>query len=215
MPAFRLLYGEDILSIAGEFPVQGCRLPSFMLVDDQFNDVALAQFSGRPKALITLLSHDEDSHGGTRLLRETLRFLERWPMLQILAVSVDSPSTLRRIRKERGLPQLTLLSTLRGRDFHKHFGVLISEFPLAGYTAPAIIIADAENNVLYSERLRDTLDDFHTAQMLPALQAIEAAEVEAQARAAAEAARVQAEAEDRERLERAMVDTVKQNTQRI
>ncbi|TDR73508.1 redoxin family protein [Paludibacterium purpuratum] len=211
MNQFRLLYGEEILPLIGEFPAPGSRLPSFMLVDDQFNDVALGQFAGQPKAIITLLSLDEDVHGGMRLLRETLRFLERWPMLQIVVISVDSPSTLRRVRKERGLPRTTLLSTLRGRDFHKHFGVLITEYPLAGYTAPAIIIADADNTVLYAERLRDTLDDFRTDQMLPVMQALEAAENEALQRAEEEAARARAEADERERQERAMIDTVRQN----
>ncbi|MBV8046470.1 MAG: redoxin domain-containing protein [Paludibacterium sp.] len=214
MNQFRLLYGEDILPLIGDFPVQGSHLPSFMLVDDQFNDVALAQFTGLPKAIITLLSHDEEEHGGARLLRETLRFLERWPMLQTVVITVDSPSTLRRVRKERGLPRAMLLSTLRGRDFHKHFGVLITEYPLAGYTAPAIIIADADNNVLYSERLRDTLDDFNFEQMRPAMQALEAAETAAKQQAAAAAAQAQAEAEERERQERAMIDTVRQSTPR-
>ena len=211
MNQFRLLYGEDILPLIGDFPAVGSHLPSFMLVDDQFNDVALAQFTGQPKAIITILSHDEDEHGGMRLLRETVRFLERFPMLQILVISVDSPSTLRRVRKERGLPRTILLSTLRGRDFHKHFGVLITEYPLSGYTAPAIIIADADNNVLYSERLRDTLDDFQTELMQPAMQALQAAEEEAKQRAALLAAQAQAEAEERERQERAMIDTVRQN----
>ncbi|BEV72045.1 MULTISPECIES: redoxin family protein [unclassified Paludibacterium] len=209
MNQFRLLYGEEILPLIGDFPTQGSHLPSFMLVDGQFNDVALGQFSGQPKAIITLLSLDEDEHGGMRLLRESLRFLERWPTVQVVVVTVDSPSTLRRVRKERGLPGVTLLSTLRGRDFHKHFGVLITEYPLSGYTAPSIIIADADNNVLYAERLRDTLDDFRFDQMLPVMQAIEAAEAALRQQAAEEAARAQAEAEERERQERAMIDTVR------
>lgn len=210
MTQFRLLYGEYILPLLGELPKQGDALPSFMLVDDQFNDVALAQFTGQPKAIITILSLDENEHGGMRLLRETLRILERSPTLQIIVVSVDSPSTLRRVRKERGLPRVTLLSTLRGRDFHKHFGVLITEYPLSGYTAPSILIADAENTILYGERLRDTLDDFKFDQMAPALEAIATAEAEAQRRVAEQQARARAEAEERERLERAMVDMVRQ-----
>lgn len=206
MNSFRLIYGDEILPLVGDFPAVGTHLPSFMLVDDQFNDVALAQFSGAPKAIITLLSFDETQHGGIRLLRETLRRLERWPWLQTIAISVDSPSTLRRIRKEHGLPGTHLLSTLRGRDFHKHFGVLITEYPLAGYTAPAIIIADAENNVLYSERLRDTLDDFQYDAIQSIMQAIESAQEEARRQAEEAARREAAEAADRERMEQAAAD---------
>lgn len=172
MEQAKLIYGEEILPIIGDFPTPGTPLPGFMLVDSRFNDVALSHFTDKPKALITLLSVDENQHGGIRLLHETLRFLERWPTLDIIVVTVDSPSTLHRAHKEHGLPTVNLLSTLRGRDFHKHFGVLIKDYPLAGLTAPAIIMTDQNNQVLYSERLRDTLDDFNFSQMaqrLPSL----------------------------------------------
>jgi len=206
MNQFKLIYGEDILPIMGEFPGPGSHLPSFMLVDDRFNDVALGQFTGATKVIITLLSLDETQHGGMRLLQETLRFLERWPHLQVIVVTVDSPSTLRRIHKEHGLPRVTLLSTLRGRDFHKHFGVLISEYPLAGYTAPALILADANNTVLYSERLRDTLDDFTHSAIQNCLEALAAAEEAARLKAEEEAAARAAEVEASEKGEQAAAD---------
>lgn len=206
MTTFNLLYGEEILPINGEFPVAGSRLPSFMLVDDAFNDVSLARYDGQPVALITLLSFDEERHGGLRMLREALRFLERWPLLRPIAISVDSPSTLRRVRQAHGLPGVTLLSTLRGRDFHKHFGVLITAYPLAGYTAPALIVADPAGTVLYAERLRDTVDDFDFAAVERALKDWEAAEAEARRQQEEAAARQQAEAEENERQEKAAVD---------
>jgi thiol peroxidase len=206
MSQFRLLYGEEILPVLGDFPRPGAKLPSFMLVDDQFNDVALGQFSGNPKVLITLLSLDETQHGGMRLLRESLRFLDRWPHMQIIVVTVDSPSTLRRIHKEHGLPRVTLLSTLRGRDFHKHFGVLITEYPLSGYTAPALILTDADNTVLYSERLRDTLDDFDFGALHSSVAAWEAAQAEARRKAEEAASQEMAEVEEVERGEQAAAD---------
>ena len=212
MHPFRLVYGEDILPLVGDFPVAGSPLPSFMLVDDQFNDVALAQFASQPKAIITLLSLDENEHGGMRLLRETLRLLERWPWLQTIVISVDSPSTLRRIRKEHGLPGVHLLSTLRGRDFHKHFGVLITEYPLAGYTAPAIFIADADNQVLYSERLHDTLDDFRLGDIAKVLQQVQAEAEDIRRREEEAARRAAEEAAENERLEKAAADSGRKST---
>jgi thiol peroxidase len=203
MQPFKLIYGEDILPLIGEFPAVGSQLPSFMLVDDQFNDVALAQFAQTPKAIITLLSFDENEHGGMRLLRDTLHLLERWPWLQPIVISVDSPSTLRRIRREHGLPTVQLLSTLRGRDFHKHFGVLITEYPLSGYTAPALLIADRNNTVLYAERLRDTLDNFQHEAVTTVLHGVEMAEAEAKKKQEEAARKAAAEAAESERLEQA------------
>ncbi|WP_199730983.1 thiol peroxidase [Aquitalea sp. FJL05] len=153
MHDFILQYGDEAIPVSGEFPLPDSYLPSFMLVDEHKRDIALEAFAGQPKVILTLLSLDEDEHGGLALLRDTRRFLENWPALQPIVVCVDSPSSLLRSRHEHGLPGVTLLSTLRGRDFHKQYGVLASGYPLSGYTAPAILIADSDNVILYAERL--------------------------------------------------------------
>ncbi len=160
MEDFWIQYGDDMLPVIGDFPRKGNYLPSFMLVDDQKHDAALESFSHTPKLIVTLLSVDEDEHAGLLLLRETRRFLDGWPHLKLIVITVDSPSSLERARHEHGLPNIALLSTLRGRDFHKRYGVLITEYPLSGYTAPSIILADTANVVHYSERLANTRDFF-------------------------------------------------------
>lgn len=171
MNPVRMMHGEDILNVSGDFPVSGDLLPSFMLVDDNCNDIALEQFAGEYKVILTLLSHDEVEYGGSRLRTATRRFFEKWPAFRFICISVDSPSTLRRVRKEHGLPGTVLLSTLRGRDFHKHYGVLLKDFPLAGYTAPALFIADDRNRIIYSECVRDTLDEFNYGKIDTAVNA--------------------------------------------
>jgi thiol peroxidase len=62
-----------------------------MLVDDHKRDLALEALPVNPKAIITLLSVDEDEHGGLALLQDTRRFLESWPELAIIVITVDSP----------------------------------------------------------------------------------------------------------------------------
>ncbi|WP_236687467.1 redoxin family protein [Chromobacterium subtsugae] len=189
-----------MLPVIGDFPRKGNYLPSFMLVDDQKHDAALESFSHTPKLIVTLLSVDEDEHAGLLLLRETRRFLDGWPHLKLIVITVDSPSSLARARHEHGLPNIALLSTLRGRDFHKRYGVLITEYPLSGYTSPSIILADAANVVHYSERLANTRDLFDFDAIEALLQ-----EGEQQAMAAereAEEARQQQDAEREKGTER-------------
>ena len=200
MEDFWIQYGDDMLPVIGDFPRKGNYLPSFMLVDDQKHDAALESFSHTPKLIVTLLSVDEDEHAGLLLLRETRRFLDGWPHLKLIVITVDSPSSLARARHEHGLPNIALLSTLRGRDFHKRYGVLITEYPLSGYTSPSIILADAANVVHYSERLANTRDLFDFDAIEALLQ-----EGEQQAMAAereAEEARQQQDAEREKGTER-------------
>lgn len=168
MSSFSLNYGEETLHVAGDFPQPGDYLPSFMLVDENNHDIALEHYGTRPKAIITLLSLDS-ADAGLELLRETLHHLEHWPQVYPIAVCVDSPFTLARVRHEHGLPHMALLSTLRGRDFHKRFGVLIDSYPLAGYTAPALIVADVNEVVRYSQRLDDCSQEFDYVALRQAL----------------------------------------------
>ncbi|WP_434633298.1 redoxin family protein [Chromobacterium sp. CV08] len=200
MNDFWVQYGDEMLPVIGDFPRAGDYLPSFMLVDDQKRDAALEGFSHTPKLIVTLLSVDEDEHGGLYLLRETRRFLDRWPHLKLIVISVDSPSSLARARHEHGLPSIALLSTLRGRDFHKRYGVLITEYPLSGYTSPSVILADTNNVVHYSERLANTRDFFDFDAIDALLSAGEQQALEAE-REAAEA-RQQQESEREQGTER-------------
>ncbi|CQD44857.1 thiol peroxidase [Yersinia enterocolitica] len=50
---------------------------------------------------------------------------------------------------------MTTLSTLRGADFKQAYGVAITEGPLAGLTARAVVILDGQDNVIYSELVNE------------------------------------------------------------
>ncbi|MFC3530654.1 redoxin family protein [Vogesella facilis] len=163
-----LRYRDESMAVAGNFPEAGQLLPSFMLVDEHLRDVSLERFLGRSKLVLTLLSLDAES-GGLALLQELRRKLEGWPLLQFIVITVDSPFSLHRARKEHGLPNVVLLSTLRGRDFHKHFGVLLQDYPLAGMTCPALWLVDDDDRILYAQRLDDADDDFDLAAIRNAL----------------------------------------------
>lgn len=172
MSDFQLRFGEETLAVEGDFPTPGKLLPSFMLVDEHLNDVALELFRTEHKIIVTLLSVDVDEHAGLNLLRNLRRQLEKWPALRIIAISVDTPFSLHRARREHGMPGTVLLSTLRGRDFHRHYGVLLKDYPLAGFTAPSVLLADQNDQVLYSERLQDTRDEFDWQALKAAIGAL-------------------------------------------
>ena len=158
------IYKEETLEVAGSFPEAGQTLPSFMLVDEQLRDVSLERYLGRVKLVVTLLSIDAESAGIT-LLQDLRRALEAWPLLQFIVVTVDSPFSLRRARREHGLPQVVLLSTLRGRDFHKHYGVLLQDIPLAGVTCPALWLADEQDTIHFAQRLDADEHEFDLASL--------------------------------------------------
>ena len=46
---------------------------------------------------------------------------------------------------------MVTLSTFRGKDFHKNYGVDILDGPLKGLTARAVVVLDENDKVLHSE----------------------------------------------------------------
>ena len=164
-------YQEEALDVGGHFPEAGHTLPSFMLVDEQLRDVSLERYLGRVKLVVTLLSIDAEQAGLT-LLQDLRRALEAWPLLQFIVITVDSPFSLARARREHGLPHVVLLSTLRGRDFHKHFGVLLQDVPLAGVTCPALWLVDEQDHIHFAQRLEADDQGFDLPRLREKLDAV-------------------------------------------
>jgi thiol peroxidase len=58
---------------------------------------------------------------------------------------------MKRFCETEGLKNVVSLSTMRGREFLKSYGVGIEDGPLAGITARAVVIIDENDKVAYTE----------------------------------------------------------------
>jgi len=58
-----------------------------------------------------------------------------------------------------GLENLVNLSTMRGRDFLKNYGLLIATSKLAGLAARAVIVLDESNTVIYTELVSEIANE--------------------------------------------------------
>ena len=137
------------LNVGGTFPRVGDSARSFMLVDKDLNDVSLSQFAGRRKILNIVPSLDTPV-----CAQSTRRFNELASMLPntvVLVISADLPFAQSRFCAVENLQNVFTLSTMRGRDFHKDYGVMITDYPLAGLTARAVIVLDENDKVLHAE----------------------------------------------------------------
>lgn len=141
------------LNVGGTFPRVGDSARSFMLVDKDLNDVSLSQFAGRRKILNIVPSLDTPV-----CAQSTRRFNELASMLPntvVLVISADLPFAQSRFCAVENLQNVFTLSTMRGRDFHKDYGVMITDYPLAGLTARAVIVLDENDKVLHAELVQE------------------------------------------------------------
>ena len=69
----------------------------------------------------------------------------------VLCISADLPFAQKRFCGAEGLENVVNLSTMRGQAFLKDYGVAISNGPLAGVAARAVVVLDETDKVLHSE----------------------------------------------------------------
>lgn len=144
--------GEPI-HIGGDFPRVGDTARSFMLVDGELNDVPLSKFAGMRKILNIVPSLDTPVCAeSTRKFNE---MASKLPNTMVIVISADLPFGQSRFCAVENLQNVVTLSTMRGRDFHKDYGVMITDYPLAGLCARAVIVLDEKDKVLYSELVQE------------------------------------------------------------
>lgn len=142
------LKGEP-LNVGGTFPKIGETARSFMLVDKDLNDVSLSQFAGLRKVLNIVPSLDTPvCAASARRFNEIVSLL---PNTVLLVISADLPFAQSRFCAVENLQNVFTLSTMRGRDFNKDYGVMITDYPLSGLCARAVIILDENDKVLHAE----------------------------------------------------------------
>jgi len=134
---------------SGDLPAVGAPAPEFRLIDRELNERSLADFRGRPKILNIVPSLDTSV-----CAMQTRRFNQEAANLgdvHVLVVSADLPFAQARFCEAEGIAGVTPLSTVRSQDFGDAYGVTLTEGPLAGICARAVLVIDSDDIVRYAE----------------------------------------------------------------
>jgi len=135
--------------VDGTLPAPGQTAPAFSLVNGQLADVTLASLGGQRKILNIFPSVDTPTCAtSVRKFNAQASGLDN---AVVLCISADLPFAQARFCGAEGLDKVINLSTLRGREFLRDYGVAIADGPLAGLAARAVVVLDADNQVLHSE----------------------------------------------------------------
>jgi thioredoxin-dependent peroxiredoxin len=155
------------IKIDGHFPAVGDKAPAFSLVAKDLSDATLASFSGKRKVLNIFPSVDTPT-----CATSVRRFNEKASTLNntvVLCISADLPFAQNRFCGAEGLSNVVTLSTMRGHDFLKHYGVAIGSGPLAGLAARAVVVLDEHDKVLHTEMVSEIAQEPNYDAALAAL----------------------------------------------
>ena len=139
----------NAINTNSELPVVGSDAPDFHLVDSELNDRYLADYAGKKKLLNIVPSLDTGvCAASAKHFNEVMSARDD---VVVLIVSADLPFASGRFCIEEKLSNVTALSMMRSRNFAKDYGVLITDGPLAGITARAVVVLDESNKIIYNE----------------------------------------------------------------
>ena len=140
------LRGNQINTI-GELPAVGAPAPSFTLTGTDLGAVDSEQFRGKPLLLNVFPSVD------TPVCATSVRtFNERaaGSGVSVLCVSNDLPFAQKRFCGAEGIENVVTASAFRD-SFGKDYGVTITDGPMAGLLARAVVVIGADGHVAYAE----------------------------------------------------------------
>lgn len=149
--------GGNPFQVSGDFPQKGQKAPAFTLVGKDLADVSLSAFAGQRKVLNVFPSIDTPTCAkSVRAFNSQAGSLDN---TVVLCISADLPFALSRFCGAEGLESVVTLSTMRGREFLEDYGVALSNGPLAGLAARAVIVLDGDDQVLYSQLVGEIKDE--------------------------------------------------------
>lgn len=141
--------GGSPVKLYGEFPQVGKTAPAFSLVNQDLQNITLESFAGKRKVLNIVPSLDTPTcQASARRFNKEASSLDNTVVINI---SADLPFAMARFCSSEGLENVVNLSTMRGREFMRDYGVKIADGKLAGLTARAVIVLDSMNIVRYTE----------------------------------------------------------------
>ncbi|HUP92786.1 MAG TPA: thiol peroxidase [Solimonas sp.] len=137
------------IQVYGEIPAIGAEAPGFRLVSKDLKDLSLHDFAGKKKILNIFPSVDTPVCAMS--MKKFNDYANTNPDVVMLQISADLPFAMNRFCGAESLTNLVTLSTMRGRNFAKDYGVLIESGPFAGICARACVVLSADNKVLHAE----------------------------------------------------------------
>lgn len=138
------------VTLAGEFVKAGVPAPEFTLVKGDLSDYTLKE--GKGKHLVLNIFPSLDTGVCATSVRKFNKLAAGLPGVSVLAVSKDLPFAQGRFCTTEGIANVVPLSDYRyTSDFGTQYGVLMTDGPLAGLLARAVVVITPEGKVAYAE----------------------------------------------------------------
>ncbi|OJV35127.1 MAG: lipid hydroperoxide peroxidase [Bacteroidia bacterium 43-41] len=145
----KITFKGNPVNTGGNLPDAGSQAPDFSLVKTDLSELKLSDLKGKNVVLNIFPSLDTGVCAAS-----VRRFNKEAGSLNnttVLCISADLPFAAGRFCGAEGLENVVTLSTFRDNSFAGKYGVLMTDGPLHGLLARAVVVVNSEGKVVYTE----------------------------------------------------------------
>ncbi len=150
------LKGNPVETI-GNLPAVGEAAPDFSLVDKELQDISLKTYAGK-KVVLNIFPSVDTPTCAMSVRRFNAEIAKRDNAVAICA-SMDLPFAHARFCGAEGLEKVVSASAFRNSEFGDKYGVRITDGPLKGLFARAVVVVDENGKVIYNQLVSEIADE--------------------------------------------------------
>jgi len=153
-------------STVGELPAVGSKAPDFTLCKTDLSNLSLSDLAGKNVILNIFPSIDTPTCAtSVRTFNQQAASLDN---VVVLCIAADLPFAMSRFCGAEGIENVVPASTFKS-TFGDDYGVDFADGPLVKLLSRAVVVVDAEGNVIHTEQVGETADEPNYDAALAAL----------------------------------------------
>lgn len=153
-----ILFKGNPINTSGDLPKVSAVAPDFSLVKNDLSELSLSALKGKYVILNIFPSLDTSTCAAS--VRKFNKEAASLPNTVVLAVSADLPFASGRFCTTEGIQNVIPVSVFRdNNEFAKKYGVLMTDGPLKGLLARAVVVINPEGNISYTELVPEVTEE--------------------------------------------------------
>jgi thioredoxin-dependent peroxiredoxin len=163
----KITFKGSPVATAGDLPKVGAVAPAFALTKVDLSTLSNKDVAG--KKVVLNIFPSVDTSVCALSLRKFNQQAAAIADAVVVCVSKDLPFALKRFCGAEGIDKVTTTSAFRGPDFGKDYGVTMTDGPLAGLFARAVVVLDKNGKVVHTELVPEIAQEPNYDKALAAL----------------------------------------------
>jgi len=152
-----LKFKGDSINSSGEMPKTGQKAPNFELVKNDLSRVKLSDYDG--KNVILNIFPSIDTGICAMSVKKFNEDAAKLPNTKIVCISKDLPFAHSRFCGAEGIENLDMLSSFDDQDFEKNYSLTMTDGPLKGLFARAIVVVNPNGEIVHTELVDDIVHE--------------------------------------------------------